>query len=117
MKKGVIHFMINEPRYRGYRQNSNQENDNCCRESNEQARNVQENRNRCNGCACDQLRNLQTGTEVDVFLNGGVVLEDVVFINFNNNNCCAFFTDPTTEPGSTLIVDCQKIDAIRIEAD
>lgn len=103
--------MCNEMRYRGYRQNSNLESDT--------VNNAQENRNRCNGCACDQLRRLQVGTdvEVDVFLSGGVILEDVRFINFNNNNCCAFFTDPTTEPGSTLIVDCQKIDAIRIEAD
>ncbi len=100
--------MCNEMRYRGYRQNSNLESDT--------VNNAQENRNRCNGCACDQLRRLQVGTEVDVFLSGGKILEDVRFINFNNNNCCAFFTDPTTEPGSTLIVDCQKIDAIRIEA-
>ncbi|WXB94860.1 hydrolase [Bacillus sp. FJAT-52991] len=66
---------------------------------------------------CDQLRKLQPQTEVDVFLSSGRRLEDVVFINFNQNNCCAFFSDPETEPGSTLIVDCQRIDAIRIEAD
>lgn len=71
----------------------------------------------CKGCVCDQLRRLQTQTEVDVFLSGGQVLEDVVFINLDQNNCCAFFNDPTTEPGSTLIVDCQFIQAIRIEAD
>lgn len=75
------------------------------------------NKNRCNGCICDQLRDLRRGTEVDVFLSGGQILEDVVFKRFDHNNCCAFFIDPETEPGSTLIVDCQKIDAIRIEAD
>ncbi|MEK3888085.1 hydrolase [Bacillus sp. FSL K6-3431] len=73
--------------------------------------------NHCQGCICNQLRRLQTQTEVDVFLSGGQVLEDVVFISFNRKDCCAFFTDPMTEPGSTLIVDCEKIDAIRIEAD
>ncbi|WP_220478585.1 hydrolase [Peribacillus huizhouensis] len=73
--------------------------------------------NKCNGCICDQLRKLQTQTEVDVFLSGGQMLEDVVFITLNQKDCCAFFTDPTTEPGSTLIVDCQQIQAIRIEAD
>ena len=73
--------------------------------------------NHCKGCICDQLRRLQTQTEVDVFLSGGQVLEDVVFITLDQKNCCAFFNDPETEPGSTLIVDCQKIDAIRIEAD
>ena len=61
--------MCNEMRYRGYRQNSNLESDT--------VNNAQENRNRCNGCACDQLRRLQIGTEVDVFLSGGVILEDV----------------------------------------
>ncbi|RLL45538.1 hydrolase [Oceanobacillus piezotolerans] len=70
---------------------------------------------------CDTLRNLPTQTEVDVFLDGGVVLEDVTFINLNNQTCCAFFVDTgneaESEPGSTLIVDCQKIQAIRIEAD
>ena len=74
-------------------------------------------KNHCEGCICDQLSELRRGTEVDVFLSGGQILEDVVFKRFDRNNCCAFFNDPTTEPGSTLIVDCQKIDAIRIEAD
>lgn len=76
-----------------------------------------EHSDKCNGCACDQLRRLQTQTEVDVFLSGGQVLEDIVFINLDQNNCCAFFNDPTTETGSTLIIDCQFIQAIRIEAD
>ena len=75
------------------------------------------NNNNCRGCVCDTLRTLQTQTEVDVFLSGGQVLEDVIFITLNQNTCCAFFNDPTTEPGSTLIVDCQQIQAIRIEAD
>lgn len=72
---------------------------------------------RCNGCVCDQLKRLQTQTEVDLFLSGGQVIEDVVFITLDQKNCCAFFNDPTTEPGSTLIVDCQDIQALRIEAD
>jgi hypothetical protein len=72
--------------------------------------------NKCKGCACDQLRRLPVGTEVDLFLSGGFDIEDVKFISFDPNNCCAFFSDPTTEPGSTLIIDCQSIQAIRIEA-
>lgn len=84
-----------------------------CDEKNHSHKNV----NRCKGCVCNQLRQLQTQTEVDVFLSGGQVLEDVVFVTFDRKNCCAFFNDPTTEPGSTLIVDCQDIQAIRIEAD
>ncbi|MGX9135276.1 hydrolase [Rummeliibacillus sp. JY-2-4R] len=74
-------------------------------------------RNRCNSCICQILRRLPRNTEVDVFLSGGNILEDVVFKRLNRNNCCAFFNDPTTEPGSTLIVDCNRIDAIRLEAD
>nr|WP_245671448.1 hypothetical protein [Bacillus wudalianchiensis] len=66
---------------------------------------------------CDQLKKLQTQTEVDVFLSSGKVLEDVIFINFDRKNCCAFFMDTKKEQGSTLIVDCQRIDAIRIEAN
>ncbi|MDQ0199896.1 hypothetical protein [Neobacillus ginsengisoli] len=41
---------------------------------------------RCNGCACDQLRSLQTNTEVVVFLASGVILEDVVFVTFDPNS-------------------------------
>ncbi|MFJ5565230.1 hydrolase [Lysinibacillus xylanilyticus] len=70
--------------------------------------------NHCEGCVCNQLRTLQTSTVVDLFLRGGQDIEDVIFISFDPNNCCAFFNDPTTEPGSTLIIDCQEIQAIRI---
>ncbi|WP_438824844.1 hydrolase [Bacillus sp. JJ722] len=72
---------------------------------------------KCKGCVCDTLRSVQTGTELDVFLIGGQILEDVRFVNFNQKTCCAFFNDPTTEPGSTLVVDCEKVSAIRFEAD
>lgn len=72
---------------------------------------------RCDGCICNQLRRLRSNTEVDVFLSGGQILEDVVFLRFNLSDCCAFFSDEETEPGSILIVDCKKIDAIRIEAE
>lgn len=75
------------------------------------------NKRKCQGCACDQLRRLQTLTEVDVFLSGGTILEDVVFVTFNEENCCAFFNDNETEPGSVIVVDCQFIQAIRFEAD
>lgn len=88
-----------------------------CTECNKNKEHSEKLATKCIGCVCDQLRRLQTQTEVDVFLSGGQVLEDVVFINLDQNNCCAFFNDPTTEPGSTLIVDCQFIQAIRIEAD
>ncbi|MGC8229894.1 hydrolase [Pseudobacillus badius] len=90
---------------------------NCCHKHKNNEHEHTDREHKCNGCICNQLRKLQTQTEVDVFLSSGEVLEDVVFINFDRNNCCAFFMDTETEPGSTLIVDCQRIDAIRIEAD
>ncbi|KQL35309.1 MULTISPECIES: DUF3915 family protein [Bacillaceae] len=74
-------------------------------------RNRDRNRNRCEGCVCDQLRRLRMQTEVDVFLKGGRRLNNVFFINFDRDTCCAIFTDN----GSTIIVDCQDIQAIRIE--
>jgi hypothetical protein len=70
---------------------------------------------RCQGCACDQLRKLQIQTEVDLFLNSGTVIEDVLFIFFDRKTCCAYFFDTETEPNSTIIVDCREIQAIRIE--
>ena len=73
-----------------------------------------QNKTNCIGCICNQLRRLQTQTVVDVYLIGGQVLEDVVFINLDQNNCCAFFNDPSTDPDSTLIVDCVFIQALRI---
>ena len=88
-----------------------------CDKCDKQNKHSDKTNNNCKGCVCNQLRRLQTQTEVDVFLVGGQVLEDVVFINLDQRNCCAFFNDPETEPGSTLIVDCQFIQAIRIEAD
>jgi len=76
-----------------------------------------QNTTNCTGCICNQLRRLQTQTVVDVYLLGGQVLEDVVFINLDQNSCCAFFNDPTTGPDSTIIVDCVFIQAIRIGTD
>lgn len=75
------------------------------------------NKHRCNGCVCHKLRRLPKNTEVDVFLSGGTILEDVIFKGINTKSCCAKFKDRVTEPGSTLFVDCQFIQAFRIEAD
>ncbi|CAM3669920.1 hydrolase [Mesobacillus zeae] len=72
-------------------------------------------RNRCNKCVCDILRRLRTRTEVDVFLSGGVVLEDVIFVDFDNRNCCATFRDEEDERGTIIFVDCRDIQALRVE--
>jgi hypothetical protein len=102
--KGEINSM--SERFVGFRQNRNQD-------CNGQAGNIQGNRNRCDGCICDQLRNLPTGTVVAVFLFGSATPIALVFINLDNDNCCAFFTQPGVA-GSTVIIDCEKIQAIRI---
>ncbi len=71
---------------------------------------------KCKGCVCDQLRGLTPLTEVNIHLSGGHSFEGVFFITFLDNSCCVLFTDPTTEPDSPLIVDCQDIQAIQIVA-
>ncbi|WP_442598699.1 hydrolase [Neobacillus sp. D3-1R] len=87
-----------------------------CMEHEKKEYGKKEHENKCKGCICDQLRKLQPGTEVDLFLSNGARIEDVVFVAFNDKNCCAFFTGLENEPpGSTLIVDCKRIDAINIE--
>jgi hypothetical protein len=72
-------------------------------------------RNRCDKCVCNILRNLKRGTEVDVFLFGGRVFEDVIFRDFDPNNCCATFRDEEVEKGTTIFVDCRDIEALRVE--
>ncbi|SNT45275.1 hypothetical protein SAMN05444672_12549 [Bacillus sp. OK838] len=82
---------------------------------NSSSRQSSSSRKRCNGCICNTLRRLSPGTEVDVFLSGGTVLEDVIFLAFDKNTCCARFRDEEGEPGTILIVDCRDIQALRIE--
>lgn len=72
-------------------------------------------RNRCDKCVCNILRNLKRGTEVDVFLFGGRVFEDVIFRDFDPNNCCATFRDEEVEKGTSIFVDCRDIEALRVE--
>ncbi|UDK97614.1 hypothetical protein EYB33_15430 [Lysinibacillus sphaericus] len=68
--------------------------------------------NNCRSCICEQLRKLEVGAVVDVFLAGGLSFLGLTFVSFNCRNCCAYFL----EAGSTspLIIDCKKIDAIRV---
>ncbi|CAM3860787.1 hydrolase [Mesobacillus thioparans] len=87
-----------------------------CESYEESYRENRPNRNRsCDKCVCDQLRRLRRGTEVDVFLSGGRILEDVIFLRFNDNNCCATFRDEEVERGTKIFVDCRDIVALRIE--
>ncbi|MET4559581.1 hypothetical protein ABIA69_000724 [Lysinibacillus parviboronicapiens] len=68
--------------------------------------------NNCKNCICDQLRKLEPGTLVDIFLSSGVSFCAITFISLDPKNCCAHFLE-TDETYKSLIVDCQKIDAIR----
>ncbi len=72
------------------------------------------NRRRCRGCACDQLAELQTGTLVDVFLPGSTTpLDGLMFVNFDDDTCCAFFTQTTAAGPRTIVIDCEDIVALR----
>ncbi|SFB19482.1 hydrolase, partial [Bacillus sp. UNCCL13] len=82
----------------------------------EDCRKKSESKHRCKGCACDQFRKLSTNTEVDLFLSGGTILEDLVFVNFDEKNCCAFFNSER-EGGQLIVVDCQFVQAIGFESD
>ncbi|WP_107924569.1 hypothetical protein [Lysinibacillus parviboronicapiens] len=68
--------------------------------------------NNCRSCICDQLRKLEAGTLVDIFLSGGGSFLGLTFISFSPQNCCAYFLEAGTTT-SPLIIDCKKIDALR----
>lgn len=67
----------------------------------------------CRGCICHQLRKLELATTLDIFLSGGISFLGVTFISFDPRNCCAYFLEPGAAAASPLIVDCNKIVAIR----
>ncbi|UZM98376.1 hypothetical protein OL548_27380 [Lysinibacillus sp. MHQ-1] len=67
----------------------------------------------CRGCICQQLRKLELATTLDIFLSGGISFLGVTFISFDPRNCCAYFLEPGAAAASPLIVDCNKIVAIR----
>ncbi len=66
----------------------------------------------CKGCICHLLKRFELGTTVDVYLSGGGSFRGVVFLKLDNRNCCAYFVEQAaaSEP---IIIDCEKIDAIR----
>ncbi|MFJ7662487.1 hypothetical protein ACIQXW_08805 [Lysinibacillus sp. NPDC097162] len=66
----------------------------------------------CKGCICHLLKCFELGTPVDVYLSGGGSFLGVVFLKLDNRNCCAYFVEngAAFEP---IIIDCEKIDAIR----
>ena len=71
----------------------------------------------CEGCACDQLRDLDPGRLVFVTLRGSAVrLGPLTFACFDNKHCCATFIDNSgvTPTGSVLILDCRDIVAVTL---
>ena len=67
----------------------------------------------CRSCICQQLRKLELATTLDIFLSGGISFLGVTFISLDQRNCCAYFLEPGAAAASPLIVDCNKIVAIR----
>ncbi|GLC88604.1 hypothetical protein [Lysinibacillus piscis] len=100
--------MIEDQRYTSYMNGA------CCKKQNPTKPNCPSAPKlniRCKSCICAQLHQLAVPTVLDLFLSNGSTFLGVTFIGFNNKNCCASFL----EAGSTtpLIIDCNKIDAIR----
>ncbi|MDM5316741.1 hydrolase [Fictibacillus sp. b24] len=76
--------------------------------------------NNCVGCACDQLRNLRVGTEIESILIKGKELEDlddINFISFDSKTCCATFIARRNSDRVIFTLDCRKIDAIFFELE
>lgn len=74
-------------------------------------------RDNCEGCACDQIRNLSPNTEIeDILVNGKSIDKDDIFlISFDRKTCCAHFIARDNGDIVTFTLDCRKIDAIFIE--
>ncbi|KAA0965801.1 hydrolase [Sporosarcina sp. ANT_H38] len=80
----------------------------------EQKRKSEKDGDNCKGCICEQLKKLQMGTQLNLYLSSGQVFENVYFNTLNQKNCCALFSDPSEATAPTLIVDCESIQAISI---
>lgn len=73
---------------------------------------------KCDGCVCEILKKLYPGVEVEKIIVKGETIEDLVFINFDQSNCCVYFVEEARgNEQNVLILDCRKIDAIFLEAD
>jgi hypothetical protein len=75
--------------------------------------------NKCVGCACDQLRNLRVGTEIeDILVNGkSIDKDDINFISFDSRTCCANFIARSGSDRVIFTLDCRSIDAIFFELE
>ncbi|MGE6513550.1 hypothetical protein [Lysinibacillus sphaericus] len=68
----------------------------------------------CKGCICNLLKRFEPGTLVDVLLSGGGSFLGVIFVSLDPKNCCAYFLEVGAAAAATpIVIDCQKIDAIR----
>lgn len=66
----------------------------------------------CQGCICELLRCFKPATLVDILLAGQPDFLQVTFLDLDPKSCCAYFLQAAA-PNSPLIIDCQKIIAIR----
>ncbi|MFJ5765530.1 hypothetical protein ACIP9C_09200 [Lysinibacillus sp. NPDC093210] len=88
----------------------------CCKEDKhcwkEDRDECKDDHHHCKGCICHLLKRFELGTTVDVYLSGGGSFLGVVFLKLDNRNCCAYFVEngAASEP---IIIDCERIDAIR----
>ena len=80
-----------------------------CRHEDKKCRCHKEDDNNCKSCICDQLKKLEPAALLDLFFAGRVLR--VNFVSLDSKNCCAYFLEAGVP--SPLIIDCNKIDAIR----
>ncbi|WP_433750578.1 hydrolase [Falsibacillus pallidus] len=78
----------------------------------------EDKKKKCKGCVCDLLKNLHSGTKVDIFLKSSQEIKGLIFIRFNDKNCCASFVEQYAEhDGSIIVFDCEVIKGIKIKRD
>lgn len=71
--------------------------------------------NKCDGCACDTLRNLDPGRRVTINIVGvATPLGPVTFACFDPETCCATFISQATTSGAVTVVDCRDIASISV---
>ena len=70
------------------------------------------NDDHCKGCVCNHLKYVEPGTLVDVYLSNGNSFINIFFLYFDSQSCSAHFLE-IGETAMRLMIDCEKIEAIR----
>ncbi|WP_349410622.1 hypothetical protein [Pseudalkalibacillus sp. SCS-8] len=76
-------------------------------------------KNRCEGCVCDQLKDLEPGTPVFVRTIAGGLKSSIKgrFLCFDKETCCATFSERVFSTDMTTVIDCNDIVSLAIGND